>query len=57
MHISIVSCNKLEHIYYIFTTQHDFLLQLTRKYSKVVFGDEKKWSFMSNGLNPVFAHQ
>lgn len=57
MHISIVSCNKLEHIYYIFTTQHDFLLQLRRKYSKVVFGDEKKWSFMSNGLNPVFAHQ
>lgn len=42
MHISIVLCNKLEHIYYVFRKQPYFLLLLTRKYSKVVFGGEKK---------------
>lgn len=45
MHISIVSCNKLEHIYHIFTKQPYFLLHLTRKYSKVIFSDEKKVEF------------
>lgn len=40
----------------MFTNQPDFLLQLTRKCNKVVFGHDKKWSFMSDGVNPICAH-